>query len=539
MKLSSRLAIIVICSVIGLVLMAAFGLHTLRQTMLEDRHNELRAVLSLAKGQVAYFQSLEKNGTLSREVAQAKAVEALSSLRDGKTAYVWVRTTGALALVLPENQKEGLGKVDFGKKLPDGRFDFQRYLDLLASSEFGFVEIAVKKPGNDEILPKINGVTKVEGWDWVVGYGAWIDDINAAFWRNALGFIGLGVAMLALVVGLAVTMARTIYKRLGGEPDYAAEVAQAIAAGDLSRQLDGRFSGDSLLASVARMQNSLRQMIESIQQGSTQLGRAATDLTGQMHHIHDASSQSEEATSSTAAAVEELAVSIDHISSSAREAEENSERSSQLAKDGEKMVNQASETIQGVSTMVADAAGQIEGLLERSREIDSIAAVIKEIADQTNLLALNAAIEAARAGEQGRGFAVVADEVRKLAERTTKATDQITHMIGAVQSDTSAAVKSMQSVMPQVSLGVEMAGSAAGALREINAGAATTLNNVREVANATAEQSQASSSVAQNIERIAEMVEKSASSVRAANENVLSLESLAKQLSDSVSRFRL
>ncbi|MFV0370808.1 MAG: methyl-accepting chemotaxis protein, partial [Azonexus sp.] len=289
----------------------------------------------------------------------------------------------------------------------------------------------------------------------------------------------------------------------------------------------------------ARMQNSLRQMIESIQQGSTQLGRAATDLTGQMHHIHDASSQSEEATSSTAAAVEELAVSIDHISSSAREAEENSERSSQLAKDGEKMVNQASETIQGVSTMVADAAGQIEGLLERSREIDSIAAVIKEIADQTNLLALNAAIEAARAGEQGRGFAVVADEVRKLAERTTKATDQITHMIGAVQSDTSAAVKSMQSVMPQVSLGVEMAGSAAGALREINAGAATTLNNVREVANATAEQSQASSSVAPNSERIAERVESSASSVRAANENVLSLESLAKQLSDSVSRFRL
>ena len=304
MKLSSRLAIIVICSVIGLILMAAFGLHTLRTTMLEDRHNELRAVLSLAKGQVAYFQSLEKSGTLSREDAQAKAVEALSSLRDGKTAYVWVRTTGALALVLPENQKEGLGKVDFGKKLPDGRFDFQRYLDLLASSEFGFVELAVKKPGNDEILPKINGVTKVADWDRDLSYGAWIDDIDAAFWRNALGFIALGVAMLALVVGLAVTMARSIYKRLGGEPEYAAEVAQAIAEGDLSRQLDGRFSGDSLLASVARMQTSLRQMIESIQQGSSQLGRAATELTGQMGHIHDASSQSEEATSSTAAAVE-------------------------------------------------------------------------------------------------------------------------------------------------------------------------------------------------------------------------------------------
>jgi len=189
--------------------------------------------------------------------------------------------------------------------------------------------------------------------------------------------------------------------------------------------------------------------------------------------------------------------------------------------------------------MVIEASVQIEGLLERSREIDSIAGVIKEIADQTNLLALNAAIEAARAGEQGRGFAVVADEVRKLAERTTKATAQITEMIGAVQTDTSAAVNSMHAVTPQVALGVEMAGSAAAALREISSDVATTLGNVREVASATAEQSQASTMVAQNVERIAAMVEKSAASVRAANENVRSLESLANELRDSVSKFRL
>ncbi|WP_153109193.1 methyl-accepting chemotaxis protein [Propionivibrio limicola] len=539
MKLSTRLAIIVICSVIGLVVMAGFSLNSLRTTMLEDRHNEIRTVLTLAANQVNHFKQLEKEGKLTRDEAQAKAIEAMSTLRDGKTAYIWMRTTGAMALVLPDNQKEGLGQVDWGKTRPDGRKDFQLYLDLLSTNPYGFVELAVKKPGNDQTLPKILGVTKIDGWDWVMGYGAWVDDVDAAFWKQAMSLIALGVVMLAVVVGLAVTMARNIYKRLGGEPDYAAEVAQAIAAGDLSRQLDGRFSGDSLLASIARMQASLRQMIESIQSGSAQLGRAASELSGQMEQIHEASSHSEEATASTAAAVEELAVSIDHISNSARETEVNSDRSSKLAEDGEKMVNRASETIAGVSAMVQEASGQIEGLLERSREIDSIAAVIKEIADQTNLLALNAAIEAARAGEQGRGFAVVADEVRKLAERTTQATDQITQMIGAVQSDTGAVVKSMQSVTPQVALGVEMATSAAAALREINDGTATTLGNVREVANATAEQSQASTSVAQNVERIAEMVEKSAASVRAANENVQSLESLANQLRDSVSRFRL
>ena len=321
MKLFQRLGIIVICSVIGLVVMAGFGLHTLRTTMLEDRHNELRSVLTLAAKSVERFQTLEKEGKLTRDEAQAKAIATLASMSDGKTKYLWARTTDALGLVLPANQAAGLGKVDFGQKMADGRPSFQLYLDRLASSEFGFVEASVKKPGGEVVLPKINGVTKIQGWDWILGYGVWVDDVDTAFWKSAFSSIGLGVLMLAVVVGLAVTMARSIYHSLGGEPDYAAKVAQSIAAGDLSQQLEGRFGDRSLLASIAQMQHSLRAMIESIQHGAVQLGQSASALTAQMAQIHEASSQSEEATTSTAAAVEELAVSIDHISSSARATE--------------------------------------------------------------------------------------------------------------------------------------------------------------------------------------------------------------------------
>jgi methyl-accepting chemotaxis protein len=178
-------------------------------------------------------------------------------------------------------------------------------------------------------------------------------------------------------------------------------------------------------------------------------------------------------------------------------------------------------------------------LLQRSSEIGGIAGVIKEIADQTNLLALNAAIEAARAGEQGRGFAVVADEVRKLAERTSKATQNITHMVSTVQRDTSSAVSSMQAVLPLVTMSVELAQAAAGELREIAEGNLATLEKVREVAVATAEQTQASTSVAQNVERIAQMVESSAESVQAANSNVSTLKSLSESLREAVSRFHL
>ena len=351
--------------------------------------------------------------------------------------------------------------------------------------------------------------------------------------------MGLGLVVLAVVIGLAVTMARSIYQRLGGEPDYAAEVALAIASGDLSQKLEGQFNSNSLLGAMARMQTSLRQMIESIQNGANLLQQATTGLTGQMEHINNASRQSADATTSTAAAIEELAVSIDHISSSARETEHNSAHSSTLADNGEKLVIRASETIQGVSLQISEASSLVGGLQDRSRDIGTIAGVIKDIAEQTNLLALNAAIEAARAGEQGRGFAVVADEVRKLAERTSQATTQITTMIGAIQSDTTSAVGSMQSVTPQVAVGVEMAGSAASALREISTGVSETLMKIRAVANATAEQTQASTSVAQNVERISQMVEESAEAVRAANVNVRSLENLAAELRDSVTRFRI
>jgi methyl-accepting chemotaxis protein len=537
MKLSHRLGLIVGSAVLGLVLIAAFSLSALRSTMLDDRREEIHIVLNLAAKQVAYFQDLEKSGKLTHEEAQAKAVEALTSLRDGKKYYIWARTRAALGLAHPN--PDVIGKVDFGATLASGKTNWQNYLDNLVTTDFAYFDDIVKRPGTEQMAPKINGVMRIDGWDWIIGFGIFVDDINAAYWALAWKFLAIGAVVLAAVVGLAVSMSRSIYRSLGGEPEYAAEVALAIAGGDLSRRVEGTPGERSLLAAVAQMQTSLRQIIEGIQHGAGQLGQAASSLTRQMDQINQASRQSSDATSSTAAAIEELSVSIDHISSSARETEQNSSRSSSLAADGEKLVNKASETIQNVSNQIVDASKLIEGLLQRSREINGIVSVIKEIADQTNLLALNAAIEAARAGEQGRGFAVVADEVRKLAERTGQATGQITEMISVIQTDTGAAVDSMHEVTPQVALGVDMAGQAAAALREINAGAAATLDKVRDVASATSEQSQASASVAQNVERIAQMVEESAESVRAANSNVQSLESLAGELRASVTRFRL
>ena len=535
MKLSTRLGLIVGCAAIGTLILVFVALQNAHSSMLADRQEHIRSTVNLAAKQVGAYVALEKSGQMPREEAQARAKEAVAGLRDGDD-YVFVRDTTGMMLVHPDKSMEG--KVSLGAKVPDGRTLFQVYLDALKNSDLAQVEILTKRPKGDVPVPKINGLAKVPEWDWIIGYGMFIDDIDAAYRSYALRFGLIGLVIFAAVIGAAIFMSRSIYRTLGGEPEQAAALALAVAEGDLSQRIERTGVAGSLMESIGRMQQSLRGIIEHIQQDADRVGQASLDLSGQMGHINDAAKHAADAVSSTAAAIEELAVSVDHISQSSRDTEINATRATQLAQEGQSLVQQASEQVQRTAGQVDEASGLIGGLVDRSREIGGIVSVIKEIADQTNLLALNAAIEAARAGEQGRGFAVVADEVRKLAERTSQATDQISGMIQAIHRDTTNVVKGMEAVGPQMATGVEMAAKAGEALRQINEATTVALGNVSEVAAATSEQSQASGSVARNVEQISSMLEESAQSVHAANENLAMLESLAADLRESVSRFR-
>ncbi|GAB3254409.1 methyl-accepting chemotaxis protein [Chitinimonas naiadis] len=534
MKLSSRLAVIVSSATLGLIIIAAFGLYMLRATMMEERTDQIRTIVMLAVKQIDFYKTMAQEGKISTEQAQALAIQSLKGMHNGDD-YIFVRREDNFTLVHPDPRK--LGKIDLGSKLPNGKMTVEVYKEALANTDFAVVEVAAKRLDSKVDSPKLNGIAKIRDWNWTIGFGAFIDDINSTFWSLALQFLVIGILVLAIVIGLAVYMARSIYRLLGGEPNYAAEAALRIAKGDLTHTIDVKGDANSLVGAVSSMQCSLREMILHIQNGANGVGSASATLSGQMKEINLSARQSSDATTATAAAIEQMSVSVDQISDSARETERNSERSNELAVAGEKMVTQAADEIERIQVQVHSASALIGGLVERSREINGITSVIKEIADQTNLLALNAAIEAARAGEQGRGFAVVADEVRKLAERTGQATSQITSMINAIQADTGSVVDSMEAITPQVSLGVEKATAAANALREIGTGAADTLDKIRDVASATSEQSTATNSVANNVERIAHMVENSATAVHAANREVAQLESLASNLRSSVARF--
>lgn len=350
----------------------------------------------------------------------------------------------------------------------------------------------------------------------------------------------IGLIALAVAVVSATITVRTVFRQLGGEVQEASDIAREIAAGNLAVAITARNAGaSSLLASLASMRDKLRAMAVEIQGSAQQVTETARNVSQAAAEVAQASASQSAATGAAAAAVEELTVGIEHLSRNADDAGAFTRQASDLSQNGATVIRGAGTEMQKISQSVQSSSGIIAELEQRSNEISAVVNVIKEIADQTNLLALNAAIEAARAGEQGRGFAVVADEVRKLAERTSSSTREIATTIAEIQQGTQAAVQSMVSGVDQVKSGTRMAELAGESIAEIQSGSARVVEAVNDISSALKEQSAASNEISRSIEQIVRMV----SSNQAAAEHVAAaataMEEVADGLSNSVKFFRL
>ncbi|MFC3627448.1 methyl-accepting chemotaxis protein [Vogesella amnigena] len=536
MKLSTRLLVLIAASLLALLLLGGFALQSIRSTLVNEKEQQITHLLQMAEHVVAQQVKQVADGKLQEADAKRQALQALALMR---TADVYFFARDSTNVMLLHPKAERVGKVDDGGKMADGRTSVEVYAEALQQQRYGLVYVPASRPGSTQEIPKLNGVVRVQPWGWVIGTGFFVDDIDTVFWRQARYMLGLVVLGILLVGGLAQVMARSILRSLGGDPGYAAEVVGRIAEGDLTQPISVRGPEDSVLGSMQRMQAGLARIISQIRDGSHQIADSGQLLQGQMSHLRAVSHNASESTSSAAAAIEQLSVSIDHVSASARETEQGAQHTVTEASDGSALTGQAMGSIQQISGQVQEVNGLVESLSERTRHISGIAETIRDIANQTNLLALNAAIEAARAGESGRGFAVVADEVRKLAERTALATDEIASIVQAVVAETGSVTERVQAISPAVARGVDQVQAASQALDSINHRAHASLQHIHAVAQAMAEQSKAGTSIAGSVEQVAVVVEDALSAADSAVQQVEAIYGRAEALRAAVNQFRI
>lgn len=369
---------------------------------------------------------------------------------------------------------------------------------------------------------------RFDTWGWVIGASVDVDEMRADAVRLRNLMLGLGVAIL--LVGCIATY--VVLSRRLRPLHLLARSAERLGEGDLSVRIGHRSNDEvgELATAFNRMAEQFGDMVVRIKRATVAMNEAVAQVKGESAQVQQGSQEQSDSASRAAAALEEVTVSLEHVGANARDSQRLSQRTDDVSQQGESVVRRTSEEIAAIAQAVRDAAGAIEGLSQRSDQISQVIKTIKDIADQTNLLALNAAIEAARAGEQGRGFAVVADEVRKLAERTSQATVEIGAMISAIQADTRGAVDGMQTSSGRVDTGVELAREAAGALAQIREAANQTLAKANEIAGAMEEQNAASAEIARNVERIASMADGNHAAAARSHGSVQRLEALAAEL---------
>ena len=354
---------------------------------------------------------------------------------------------------------------------------------------------------------------------------------------NTLLMVSSVLGMLFLG-GLSFVLNRSISRGLASMEQTVARVEAEL---DLTARVPVRRDDEIGKMGVAlnRLLDRLQANLKTVAQMAGHLSQSADNLSEASRQVADSSEAQSSAASSMAAGVEELTVSINHVGDRATHTRERVAYAGKLATEGEGVVVKTVEDIDAIALSVSSSAELINRLETQSREIASVVNVIKEVADQTNLLALNAAIEAARAGEQGRGFAVVADEVRKLAERTGNSTREITDTISVMRDGAQAASSAMMNAVEQVTASVSRASGACDMIRKIGEGSREAVGMVSEITDAIHEQSASSTSVAQSVERIAQMAEQSAAAAQGSADTAQQLNTLAQEMRMITDQYKL
>jgi len=534
-----RLIALLGIAAIGTALMVAFMMFILRGVFVDEEKYKLDAVLDSAISVISYYHSLQEQGELTETEAKQRAFARLNEIRYEGEEYIFtINRSGDMVQHPFAKQLVGTNVLDY--KDPNGTRLFQQMVDGVKNQDRATVEYIWQKGADkNNLVDKISRVQVFQPWNLIIGTGQYVDNIAALLWAQFFKLVLLAIFLSVPLLVLFLLIIRSIVRPLKAINQAMENISEGD--GDLTKRLETQ--GNDELTRVAESFNTfvhkIQQLVTNVQD-SVDAEQAAAEQLAKL--CDSSSSQTErlsQQTEAVATAVNELTSSAGEVADHAREAAESASVADEQSGRSATTVRRAVQNIDELTQRLNQANQHAKTLTEGSKEIGDILNVIITIAEQTNLLALNAAIEAARAGEAGRGFAVVADEVRQLATKTQKSTDEIGSIVDNIQraiSDVTNIIREAESSSEQTR-GETI--EAEQAISQIQEAVANISGMNVQIASATDEQSRVTQDISQNITSISTLTHDTKDASQQVKQVSDSLIKNSVDLSQMIRRFRV